>query len=49
MVEDVAWHCTHSDYFASVGDDKKLIVYVVFTYLVSLIPQLLFKISQVGY
>jgi WD40 repeat protein len=27
-VEDVAWHELHEDLFASVGDDKKLFMYV---------------------
>lgn len=28
VVEDVAWHLHHEAYFASVGDDHKLIMYV---------------------
>lgn len=27
VVEDVAWHCSHSDLFASVGDDKRLLLW----------------------
>lgn len=27
VVEDVAWHLEHEDYFGSVGDDKKLIIW----------------------
>lgn len=31
VVEDVAWHCSHADFFASVGDDKKLMVWDIRT------------------
>ena len=28
LVQDVAWHRHHSDLFASVGDDRRLLLYV---------------------
>jgi len=34
VVEDVAWHCLHDSLFASVGDDQRMLMYVVMsTYL----------------
>lgn len=31
--QDVAWHMTHKHLFGSVGDDKKLMLYVLYPFL----------------
>ncbi|CEQ42943.1 SPOSA6832_04816 [Sporobolomyces salmonicolor] len=38
IVEDVAWHCLNDDIFASVGDDRQLLMFVSFFFHLSTLP-----------